>query len=261
MDANERVSRLLTLTCLAVTLIAHTAEGQHVIGSRSKNDSVPPPPTLFRNANPNSRPVNSDSVIEERLVQLALAGPVYDVSGHQINVAENALIRAKRSWLNLLTFSFDYNNLDLPQKSSVAAQNNYVYPKYFFGITIPIGLFFTMGPDIKTGRENVAIQRDNQLQLARTIKADVLTKYIQYKSYSTQIAIQSTVVDDEEALRKQTEKKFQDGSISIEQYNLANKLYGEDMTKKLNLQLDQDLLRIDIEKMIGISLESVLKMR
>ena len=86
-------------------------------------------------------------------------------------------------------------------------------------------------------------------------------KYIQYKSYSTQIAIQSTVVDDEEALRKQTEKKFQDGTISIEQYNLANKLYGEDMTKKLNLQLDQDLLRIDIEKMIGISLETVLKMR
>ena len=164
MDANERVSRLLTLTCLAVTLIAHTAQGQHIIGSRSKTDSVPQP-SLFRNANPNPRPVNSDSVIEDRLVQLALAGPVYDVSGHQINVAENALTRAKRSWLNLLTFSFDYNNLDLPQKSSVAAQNNYVYPKYFFGITIPHRPFsLPWAPDIKTGRENVAIQRDNQLR-------------------------------------------------------------------------------------------------
>jgi outer membrane protein TolC len=261
MDSNERVSRFLTLTCFALTLIAYNAQGQHIIGSRSKNDSVPPQPTLYRNSNPTPRPVNSDSVVQERLVLLALSGPVYDVTGHQINVAENNLTKAKRSWLNLLSFSFDYNNLDLPQKASTAAQNNYVYPKYFFGVTIPIGLFFTMGPDVKTGRENVAIQRDNQLQMARTIRADVLAKYVQYKAYSNQIALQSNVVDDEEALRKQTEKKFQDGGISIEQYNLANKIYGEDMTKKLNLQLQQDLLRIDIEKMIGISLESVLKMR
>jgi hypothetical protein len=57
------------------------------------------------------------------------------------------------------------------------------------------------------------------------------------------------------------EKKFQGGSISIEQYNLANKIYGEDLTKKLNLQLQVDLLKIDLEKMIGVNLESVLKIR
>jgi outer membrane protein TolC len=118
-----------------------------------------------------------------------------------------------------------------------------------------------MGPDIKKERENVAIAHDNQEQLARAIRADVLAKYAQYKNYGSQLQIQNDVVDDEEALRKQVEKKFQDGSVTIEQYNVANKIYGEDLTKKLNLQLQQDLIKIDIEKMIGVNLESVLKSR
>jgi hypothetical protein len=62
-------------------------------------------------------------------------------------------------------------------------------------------------------------------------------------------------------MRKQIEKKFQDNSISIEQYNAASKIYGEDLTKKLNLQLQQDAIKIDIERMIGVNLESVLRIR
>jgi outer membrane protein TolC len=118
-----------------------------------------------------------------------------------------------------------------------------------------------MGPDIKKERENVAIAHDNQDQLARSIRAEVLSKYAQYKTYASLLTVQTNVVDDEEALRRQVEKKFQDGSITIDQYNLANKIYGEDLTKKLNLQLQLELLKLDIEKMIGVNLESVLKIR
>jgi outer membrane protein TolC len=241
----------------ALLLIAHPARAQHIQGSRSKTDSI----ALFRTTHPASgSPLAPDSVIQERLVQLALNGPVYSVSGHQVKFAEYNLTRAKRTWLNLLSVSLEYNDQDFA-KPSASTPYTYVYPKYFFGVTIPIGLFFTMGPDIKKERENVAIAHDNQEQLARAIRADVLAKYAQYKNYGSQLQIQNDVVDDEEALRKQVEKKFQDGSVTIEQYNVANKIYGEDLTKKLNLQLQQDLIKIDIEKMIGVNLESVLKSR
>jgi outer membrane protein TolC len=254
MDAKALMPRQLTVAVLAALLIAHTAQGQHITNSHSKNDTLP----LFRGARPTTAPSPTpDAQIQERLVQLALAGPVYDVSGHEIAVAQQNLSKARRSWLNLLSISADYNDQTFAKTTSYG----YVYPKYFFGVTIPIGLFFSMGPDIQKERENVAIAHDNQEQLARTIRADVLGKYAQYKTYSNMIAVQNNVVDDEEALRKQTEKKFQDGTISIEQYNLANKVYGDDLTRRLNLQLQQDLIKIDIEKMIGVSLESVLKVK
>jgi len=253
-----RFTRLLTIPALAALLITHSAKAQHLPGSHLRSDTIP----LFRNGRPAlTSSLNPDSLVQERLVQLALNGPVYSVSGHQIKFAEFNLVRAKRTWLNLLSLSADWNDQDFKSQPSTPGQYAYVYPKYFFGITIPIGLFFTMGPDIKKERENVAIAHDNQEQLARSIRADVLSKYAEYKSYGNLLEIQNNVVDDEEALRKQVEKKFQDGSISIEQYNVANKIYGEDLTKKLNLQLQQDLLKIDIEKMIGVNLESILKIK
>jgi outer membrane protein TolC len=247
-------TRILTSTILAALFFIQPLHAQHVPGGRSRTDTVP----LFRATNRPTSSLNPDSLIQERLVQLSLNGPQYSISTHQINYAEFNLIRAKRTWLNLLSISADYNDQTFAKQ---APGVGYVYPKYYFGITIPIGLFFTMGPDIKKERENVAIAHDNQEQLARNIRADVLNKYAQYKAFGTLITLQTNVVDDEEALRKQVEKKFQEGSLSIEQYNLANKVYGEDLTKKLNLQLQQDLLKIEIEKIIGVNLETVLKIR
>src|SRR5579872_4361408 len=246
----------ITSAALATLLFASAAMGQRPTGGRSRVDS----PLVSRNARPATPApvVNQDSLIQERLVQLALTGPTYSVTGHQIKFAEYNLTRARRTWLNLLSVSADYNDQTF---ASHSAAYGYVYPKYFFGITIPIGLFFTMAPDIHKEQENVAIAHDNQEELARTIRAQILSKYAQYKAYGLLIANQTNVVDDEEALRKQVEKKFQDGSITIEQYNDANKAYGDDLTKKLNLQLQQDLLKIDIERMIGVNLESVLKTR
>ncbi|HUB61233.1 MAG TPA: TolC family protein [Puia sp.] len=253
-----RTIRLQILPALAFTLMTvHPVRAQHLPGARSRADTLP---FSRYGSRPAMTSLNSDSLIQERLVQLAFSGPAYSVSGHQIKYAEHNLTRAKRTWLNLLSVSVEYNDQDFA-KPSTSNPYTYVYPKYFFGITIPIGLFFTMGPDIQKERENVAIARDNQELLARSIRADVLSKYASYKNYGNLLTVQNNVVDDEEALRKQVEKKFQDGSITIEQYNLANKIYGEDLTKKLNLQLQQDLIKIDIEKMIGVNLESVLKIR
>lgn len=246
-----RLAILLTPIVLSLLLLTAAANAQHIAGGRIKSDTTP----LFRNGRPTTTLINPDSLIQERLVQLALTGPVYSVSTHQIRFAEYNLTRAKRTWLNLLSISADYNDQTFAKPQAFG----YVYPKYFFGLTIPIGLFFTMGPDIQKERENVAIAHDNQEVLAREIRADVLSKYAQYKSYGTLVTLQTNVVDDEEALRKQVEKKFQDGNISIEEYNLANKTYGDDLTKKLNLQLQEELIKIEIEKIIGVNLESVLK--
>ena len=245
--------RLLTIPILTTLFLTQNAAAQHIANSRSRVDTIP----VFRNGRPTGS-LNPDSLIQERLVQLALAGPIYSVSSHQVKFAEYNLIRVKRTWLNLLSVSADYNDQTFAKANPTVG---YVYPKYFFGITIPIGLFFTMGPDIKKERENVAIAHDNQDELARSIRAEVLSKFAQYKAYAGLVSIQSNLVDDEEALRKQVEKKFQDGALTIEQYNDANKIYGEDLTKKLNLQLQQDLIKIDIEKYIGVNLETVLKIR
>src|ERR1700685_3291978 len=88
------ITSLFALSTLAALLLSLPARAQHMAGGRSKTDTIP----LFRNSRPTSS-LNPDSLIQERLVQLALNGPVYSVSGHQILFAEYNLMKAKRSWL------------------------------------------------------------------------------------------------------------------------------------------------------------------
>ncbi len=94
--------------------------------------------------------------------------------------------------------------------------------------------------------------------MARTIRADILSKYTEYKTYRSLVVLESQVTDDIHAAFLQAEKRFNDGSVTIEVYSDASRNYTAEMTKLLNLQLQQDLVKLEIEKIIGVKLETVL---
>jgi outer membrane protein TolC len=248
----DGINRTLALFFLSFSLIGVCpARAQHVGGSRSKGDSTP----VYR------RPViNKDSLVEETLVHLALTSPQYTVTDNQLQITQYNLQKAKRTWLNLLTLSANYNDQTFSKPPSNGTNGaTYVYPKYFFGLTIPIGLFFSMGPDIKAARQSVEISKKNQEEKYRQLREDVLGKYKQYKNFGQLIALQNTIVDDDQTALTQAEKRFKDGSIGIEQFNQANKIYSSDLAQKLNLQLSQDMVKLEIERLIGVRLESVIR--
>ncbi len=247
MDSCVRIMRPLC-SLLAILIIHHSiAHAQHLAGGRKKTDSVP----VFRHEPP------TDSMIENRLVALALEGPRYSASNHQVKVSAANLQKAKRSWMNLLSVSVNYNDQSFA-KPSTLNQTGYVYPKYFFGLTIPIGLFFTMGPDIKAAKETMEINKSNQESLARNLRTEVLGKWKQYRNYGELILLQNTIVVDQQTVLATAEKKFKDGG-SFDDYNKQNHSYSDEKAKMLNLQLQQDLIRLDIEALIGTSLDSVIR--
>jgi len=198
-----------------------------------------------------------DSIIENRLVALALKQPQYEQGSHQQKILEYQLKKQRNNWLNLLSFSANYNDQTF-QKSQVGAPT-YVYPKYFFGITIPFGLIFANGSDMHITKESALIAKAQQKELEKTIKEDVLSAYKQYKAYEKLLAIQNQAVDDEQAGYIQTEQKFREGTATLELYNESAKKYNEEVVKAINLQLQQDLIKLEIERLIGTKLESVLK--
>lgn len=222
------------------------AKAQHVQGSRKKTDSVP----VFRYSAP------TDSIIEIRLVNLALQGPEYEALGHKVTISQAQLSQARRAWFNLLTFSLNYNDQTFAKP---VPGTGYVYPKYYFGLIIPVGMFFSMGPQIHAASENVKVAENNQEELARALRTNVLTHWKTYKNYEALILLENTIVVDLQAALNQVEKKFRDGTVSIDQYNLANRGFSDEKTKLLNLQLAQDLERLEIERIIGTSLDSVTK--
>ncbi|MBK8553426.1 MAG: TolC family protein [Ignavibacteria bacterium] len=125
-----------------------------------------------------------DSIIEKRLLALALTNPAFDAAKHNNKINEYQLKAAKNAWLNLLTLSANYNDQTFSNTSNTG---QVVYPKYFTGITIPLGSIFSK-TSVKAAKEQVEIGNLNQEMISRNIRTEVLGKYKQFKTYETFIS-------------------------------------------------------------------------
>lgn len=226
--------------------------------NKMRTDTVPPKIITHSATESSLMDDEDDTVIENRLVQLALAQPNYQETINQQKIFEYQLKKQRNSWLNLLTLSTSYNDQTF-SKSVNTPNTAYVYPKYFFGINIPLGLIVSNGTDVKITKESEQIAKGQQYELAKTIRASVLSNYKQYKANSKLLALQNQVVDDEQANFLQVEQNFKDGTATLDAYNEASKKYNGEQVKVIGLQLQQDLIKVELERLIGMKLEDALK--
>jgi outer membrane protein TolC len=197
---------------------------------------------------------DTSSAIEERLVQLAWQGPEVQKMAHQIKIDEYQLRAAQNVWMNLLAFNINYNEFTFNNTQT----STYVYPRYNLGITIPLGTIFSRTA-VKSAKENIEIGKDNTELIKRTLREQVLTAYKQYLAYGQLIAIQSALVNDVQTQAAQVEEKFRSGSVSLDLYTNAQKNNNVEKAALVNLKLQQDIKKLELEKLIGVKLDSVLK--
>jgi outer membrane protein TolC len=200
---------------------------------------------------------DTNRVTEEKLVRIAMTRPAYDVTVRNRNNATHELSKAKNAWLNLLAITLQFNETDF-QKVPVG-QAQYVYPKYFFGVTIPVGILFSRSSEIRIARENQYIAQDQQEEMARTIRATVVGRYRAYLVYQEEIHLQTAIINDETVAFQSTQKDFRDGKVTLEIYSAASKAYMAEITRKLNLILASDAAKTDLEQALGMHLEDALK--
>lgn len=229
--------------------------------NETATDTIPQKPVANPSTMQNASRFNTedDTVIENRLVELALNQPNYEQTLYQQKIFEYQLKKQRESWLNLLTFSTTYNDQSFAKPTSTNGTTAYVYPKYYFGVSIPLGLIVSNGTDVKITKESELIAKGQQAELAKTIKASVLSNYKQYKATEKLIVIQNQAVDDEQANFLQVEQKFKDGTATLEAYNEASQKYNDEQVKIINLQLQEDLIKVELERLIGRKLEDALK--
>ena len=73
--------------------------------------------------------------VRERLVQLALQNPLYEIADHDVTIAEYNIRLAKTSWLSSISIAGNLNEFSIDPKA--AGNNSYFYPRYNFGVSIP----------------------------------------------------------------------------------------------------------------------------
>jgi outer membrane protein TolC len=199
--------------------------------------------------------------IRERLVQLAVQNPTYEMADHAANAAEYQVRIAKGNWLNIISASGNANEFTVNQLTHTgnAATQNIYYPKYNLGITVPMDIFSRQKNTVKIAKENYLIAEAQKNDRFRQIKADVLTKYEDYLLDKQMLDFQSQVAQDQFTLYKRSEKDFQDGIIKLEEFEKSYKGWVDEQTKKLLYQRNLNVIKLELERIIGVKLEDVLQ--
>jgi outer membrane protein TolC len=196
--------------------------------------------------------------IRERLVQLALNNPAYEVSDRLTNVALYQLHFAKGNWLASMTAQYNANEYTLGiQKTG----NNLpiVYPKYNFGIALPFDIFTRNINNVKIARENYLIAQANRNDKFRTIKAAVLTAYEDYLLAKQELDLQITMTQDAYTNYQIAERDYRLNVIKADDYSKAYKNWAGEQVTKLTLQRNLNVTKINLEQIIGVKLEDVLR--
>jgi len=194
-----------------------------------------------------------DSLIRKKLVELATSGPSSKLIEHQNKILEYQLKAAKNTWLNLLTLSLNYNDLTLSGQNTT-----YVYPKYFFGLNIPLGTLLSR-TQVKSAKEQIKVKENEKETLVRKLKVDILSMYLQLQNYNERILLQTNVIDDIENLFLKVKEDFKNDAVSIEAYTTAQKHYTDELIKGKQLELDRDILKLQIEAVIGVTVEEAIQ--
>jgi outer membrane protein TolC len=195
--------------------------------------------------------------IREKLVQLAMQNPSFEIADRTVNVATYQLRRAKGAWLSVISATGNVNEYTINPKSAPSNQAT-LYPKYNFSLNLPLDFFTSRANDVKIARENVYIANAQKNEQFRIIRRAVLSAYEDYLMHKEKLELMTRMTQSEYTEYKLAEKDFSDGLITPEVFKKAENAYYEQQMRKVDFQRNFSIAKLELEQMIGVSIDDVL---
>ncbi|MBO9633519.1 MAG: TolC family protein, partial [Chitinophagaceae bacterium] len=203
--------------------------------------------------------------IRERLVQLALQNPNYEIADRKVTIAERNLKKAKGSWLSAFSAAGNLNELSIKELNSSSNPNNpnnlnggLFFPRYNFSLTLPFDFFSARSNDVKVARENMYIAEAEKNERYRTIRRDVLTRYEDFLMHKEKFDLHTRITQGEYTEYKLAEKDFADGTITAEAFKKVEVGYYNQLIAKAEAQRNFNVAKYELELLIGVNIDDVL---
>ncbi|GEP98357.1 TolC family protein [Chitinophaga cymbidii] len=195
---------------------------------------------------------------KEKLVELALKHP--SITEFSVRKEMNKYDKriATSAWLDRFTAAGNLNEFTI-NKNSAPDRYNF-FPRYNFGVQLPLGHLISIPNNIKRTKAEGRLldkQRESD-QLA--IKAKVLQLYEEYAANKILFELHIPIQEDALLSFTEIESKFKKGTdgVTIDQYKEAYNLYNGAITKKVLLERDLRKSKLQLEEIVGMTLEEVM---
>ena len=193
--------------------------------------------------------------IREKLVQLALQNPEFEIADRSVAIAHYQLKAAKGDWLSFIQPSLNLNPITvLPQQRD----DQFFLPLYNVQVTMPLNFYSQRKNNVKVARERIFIAEAEKNERYRRIRMQVLSAFEDYRMYRDMLDIQNRMMLDERLDYMQAEKDFADGELDATMFKRAKVTYAEAQMKQREMQRNLETAKIILEQMIGVSIDEVL---
>lgn len=192
----------------------------------------------------------------EKLVQLAWKNhPTNEILRHELMIAQLQVGKAPAEWLKMITIQGNINEYNINEPDGNVPV---FFPRYNFGILIPLGVFVSNPNETKQNRQRLSIAQEDINAQKLEVRRVVLKAYNEYQLREKIFKIQSQQFSDIESNFKLVEQRFKNGEITFEVYTASQ----TDLNRAsiLLLEADRDFKnsKLDLEQLIGLRLEDVM---
>jgi len=207
-----------------------------------------------KSGNIQATPLESEEQIKAKLIKLALKNAQMTEADANINIAEIARNKANSTLLSSVNVGANVNEFVI--NNSPAAN---FFPKYNFGLTVPLDIFSKNKAEKKTADQMIIINKSQKEQLESIIKAKVLIQYEEYKEKKELVELQKIAMEDDIAAYERAQNDFKNDDITLEELNkifkvsIAEKALLTSKEKELNIAI------IQMEGLIGMALVKALQ--
>jgi outer membrane protein TolC len=204
-------------------------------------------------ANANYNLVDSDQIIKNKLIKLALKSDEITGADANIKIAEINRKKANSSLLSSFVLGANANEFVV----SNSPQANF-FPKYNFGVQVPLDIFARNKAEKGIADQNIISTKAQKDLLEKNLKARVLILYATYKEKKQQVELQKIANEEDLLAYENAQRDFKDEIISLEQ---LNKIYRGTIIEKAVLaekERDFEIAKIQLEELIGVPIEKVL---
>jgi outer membrane protein TolC len=198
--------------------------------------------------------VSVDS-IAEALVGFAMNHPTIKSAEYLAGFFEYSYKESKTTWMNNIVAQGNLNEFSIKEGSgSDALKQSSQYPRYNFGVSIPLGIFVNNPKATKAALlkyrstvEQVNVERQN-------IRFQVLAAWQDYLMNKRLQHLQDEVVHDYEIIYIKNKDAFSKGQVTLDAFNYSSMMYHNELTKQITIESAVHVSEAKIESLIGMSL-------
>ncbi len=195
----------------------------------------------------------NDSLVP-KMTELALKNfPLNETYYNRKVLADENLFQTKLSWLNSLAFTYQYN----PSTTSSSQTGQVTFPKFGVGLTVNIGSIFIVPSRINQAKAELSIAEADYRNHLNYVRAEVVRRYANFIRAVDLLRVRSQAVDDCETSMRMAKHKYENGEISLDEYNKELRSYTDNLERKVVAQGDVKYHKATLEELIGVKLEAV----